>query len=915
MFCRNLCKLGIVATVVLSLLIVYLQIPRYQGINLSINYIIYLYFNFVICLNIFILLHPYPSICFYIYKNNLKFFMEEILIVSSTNIYLKIGTIEINRNGYNNITIKRDEYGIPSIQSETYVDVAYGLGYAHAQDRLWSIQFKRRCSQGRISEIAGEETLRSDILFRELKLDRSAQKKYQNASPHIKKILQAYADGINDYVNSLPALPLEFQIMFDDFEPYLPHHSYSLINLMSFFLTLDMVYEPFRQLLLEKYGEELALKLMGSREEFNFEMTHIMSDEDLMKTGIFENRTEHAIPKDNNVEFSKEYLKRVIQDDIVNMLDGVAKGIKGSNSWVVHGNHTASGKPLLANDPHLETMIPSIWYQSELIWKTNGKTHRAMGATLPGIPFMMIGRTEYASWGITNDIIDNSDYYIEKIQNNTYFYNNEWHPLKESPESIKVRLGQTFNFTLQETHHGPIIKGLFHLMDVKNYQSMDYPVSLSWTALIENDTCMEGLYDLHHAESVQQIEDSFYTVTSPSLNLIYATTDNHIGYYAQGRLPKKPIPGSNHFQDGTDPKNDWLGYYSKEHQPRIVDPSKGFIVTANNKIASDNLIHNVNRAQNSIPRARRITDLLKQGIKEGKKFTPQDFLRMQKDVYDVYASFVVTPVLQVFLLRGEKYLSQQKFSKYRDLLENLYKWDYKMTKESIGATIYISWEHYFFRTYLHEVSDSEDVRIILNMSYMFDHFFLFETKHMSQLVKDKTKEYKKSYCMIKETNPEGDCIKNLVLAFDQAFQHLTEKYGEDVNNWQWGLVHRHRFDHKPFSQTPLKYFFEREYIGEGNRRTINVGGVNHLPDKWDSWYSANYRQVIDMSEKNDSYFVLDTGISENIFSEHYDDQMKLHQVGKAIPMKFANQKDGKNLKTLNITFKKSNQKNNSKKDL
>lgn len=150
-------------------------------------------------------------------------------------------------------------------------------------------------------------------------------------------------------------------------------------------------------------------------------------------------------------------------------------------------------------------------------------------------------------------------------------------------------------------------------------------------------------------------------------------------------------------------------------------------------------------------------------------------------------------------------------------------------------------------------------------------------------------KYLRSYCKIDLINEEGDCVKNLILSFIDALKKLTTEHGENMSaeSWQWGAVHKHRFDHKPFSQTPLRKIFERSYVGEGNRRTINVGGVNHLPNNWESWYSPNYRQVTDLSESNESFYVLDTGISESIFSPHYDDQMKLHAKSEYISMKFS----------------------------
>lgn len=185
--------------------------------------------------------------------------------------------------------------------------------------------------------------------------------------------------------------------------------------------------QSFRHLLMEKYGEDLAMQMMGSREEFNFEMTTVMDEEDLKKMGLYSPRNSTYANRSSTPRVDEDLLTGIVTDDISSMLENVVKGIQGSNSWVVHGNHTASGKPLLANDPHLETLIPSIWYQAELVWKhDDGERHQVIGATLPGLPYMMIGRSNYFSWGITNNIIDIADYYIETIKDGKYLYNSTW---------------------------------------------------------------------------------------------------------------------------------------------------------------------------------------------------------------------------------------------------------------------------------------------------------------------------------------------------------------------------------------------------------------------------------------------------------------------------------------------------------
>ncbi|EGR31980.1 penicillin amidase family protein, putative [Ichthyophthirius multifiliis] len=345
--------------------------------------------------------------------------------------------------------------------------------------------------------------------------------------------------------------------------------------------------------------------------------------------------------------------------------------------------------------------------------KSQQQKNQVQGVNIPGIPFIMIGRNQYTGWGLTNNICDNSDFYQETIRNNSeYLFDGKWIKLKSRIEKIKIKGEKNLlNFTIHETHHGPILKGLFHLLDTKNWQNFQNQVSLSWIGFLEQDYIFEGLLGLQDAQNIDNIQNSIFLMKSPALNIVWATIDNHIGYQAQGLLPKRNFQGNVFIKNGSNPYNDWIGYYNNNEQPRVIDPQKGFIVTANNKVARN-----------------------------------------------------------------------------------------------------------------------------------------------------------------------------------------------DFKKWNWGNVHNHRFDHKPFSQSLLWFIFERSYIGQGNKRTINVGGVNHIPDKWDSWYTANFRMILDFQGIDNSWWVIDTGVSENPFSNFYDDQMKLHEVGEYLKMKFRNGYNNDNEYQQEIVF-------------
>jgi penicillin amidase len=503
------------------------------------------------------------------------------------------------------VRIVRDTWGVPHIFAENEHDLFMAQGYVHAQDRLWQMEWNRNIANGTLATLIGDAGVAADQFTRTMGTLRSAQSDYQLIDPEERTMLDNYSAGVNAYIEShRNRLPLQYTLLGVTPRPWTPIDSLAFGNVISFSLQGNHRLELLRARLLPQIGEEKLQALLP----------------------MYESNKPLIIPQQAN---GYRWLSATSSDkeDYLAQLLGDPNASWGSNNWVVSGSRTTTGKPILANDTHLNQSMPSIWYQNGL----HGGRFNTVGYTRAGVPLVLIGHTERVAWGITNLNPDVQDLYIEKFDNRDnptqVEFNNAWEPLTIIPETIQVKGKDPISFNVYVTRHGPIVN------DVIDTRGQTEPLALSWAAY-GSSTIFHSIVLLNQASNWDEFRNAIRYWDLPSQNFVYADVDGNIGYQASGKVP---IRAPQH--QGTVPVPGWTGEYEWkglipfEELPYSFNPPEGFIGTANNKIVDDSYPYSLAAEWDPGYRARRIIDLLQANDKVSVEYVKQ----MQADTYSLPA--------------------------------------------------------------------------------------------------------------------------------------------------------------------------------------------------------------------------------------------------------------------------------------
>jgi len=711
------------------------------------------------------------------------------------------------------VQVYRDSWGVPHIYADNEDDLFLAQGYTQAQDRLWQMELHRRMGSGTLAEAFGEAALESDKFFRAIGLRRCAAASYQSLNPAMQGVLQSYCRGVNAFISAnKDSLPIEFTIL--GFKPadWAPTDSLAVSELIAWELGKNWEVELTRGHLVQKLGGEKAGQLLAPYPQ----------------TGPL------VIPP----ELMACPLGTVVASGLHQGSDCL-----GSNNWVVDGQKTVSGKPLLANDPHLSVMMPSIWYETGL----HGAGFEVVGVSLPGCPLINIGRNRDISWGITNLPADTQDFYIEKLNPANglqYEAKGEWKRLQVIEEEIKIRgRGEAEKLQVRITRHGPLMDNVI--------KGLEQPLALQWAGY-GNSRLLESVYHLDQAGNWNEFRDALQYWDAPSQNIVYADKDGNIGYQSTGQIPIRnkgqgtvPVPGWTGDYD-------WMGYIPYKELPSVLNPSTHFIATANNKVVSDNYSYFMTYDWSPPYRAQRITDLLK--AKE--KLSVQDFRDIQADVYDIPAGIFTPYVLQL-----EPSTAQEK-----QALEILGKWDYNDRANEPAPAIYQVFYvkllknilqdklgEPLFSDYLRAMGGSGDVHAIF----------------MEGIMRDKDSAwFDDARTPARETR--DDIVKQ---SLADALAELSGKFGPDPAKWQWGDIHATWFRH-PLGRIPgLDAVFSLGPVPTaGSRYTVNVAAFDYS-NPYSVVALPSYRQIIDWSDPDKSLAMHTTGQSGLAFSPHYGDML------------------------------------------
>ncbi|GAB4212267.1 MAG: penicillin acylase family protein [Roseiflexaceae bacterium] len=738
------------------------------------------------------------------------------------------------------VEVLRDASGIPHIRGASEEDALMGLGYVHAQDRLWQMEFQRRIGNGRLSEVLGTTTRQTDIFLRTLGPHRAAARAWSTARPEERRAIEAYVRGINAFISTHHGreLPVEFTILGFEPEPWRPEDVIVWIKMMSWNLGGNWSDELLRAKLIAKIGPDKAAELLPAAAADD----PLILPPDSASAGPGPQPV--AAPAPPVGERTSAGLLAV--DQAIREGLGLGGHLIGSNNWVIGGARSASGKPILANDPHLGAQIPSIWYLAHL----SGGAIDAIGATLPGLPGIVIGHNGRIAWGVTNTGPDVQDLFIERINGDTVEYQGRQEPLTVLTETLKVKGEPDTALRVRVTRHGPLISDAI--------KDSDQALAFRWTALDDQDHTLAAFLAINRARNWQEFTAALSSYHAPMQNFVYADVDGNIGYYAPGALPirakgdgRVPVPGWTG-------EYDWSGYVPFEQLPHSYNPEQGFIVSANNRVAPDSYPYLIGSSFAAPYRALRITEL----VKAKPLNTLDDVAAMQADVRSAHAALLLPLLLQ----------ATPADARSTRALELLRGWDGTMRGDSAAAAVYQAWyAHLPQHVFRDELGDE------LAESYEGDPVAIV----LPTMLRDNA-----AWCDDTRTAGRDNCATTMGLALRDGLAEMAKLQGsDDPSAWRWDKVHIAMFPHNPFDNVPqLQPIFSRSIPNDGDRFTVDVA-----PPRADyrQRHVASYRGIIDLSDLDRSRFMHTVGQSGNPLSPHYSDLLERWQRVEYLPMTFS----------------------------
>ncbi len=740
------------------------------------------------------------------------------------------------------VKVLRDAWGVPQIYAENEHDLFFAQGYVHAQDRLWQMETMRRLGNGTMSAAVGEKAINKDLYYRALGLRRVAEESWSKIDDESRAILEAYAEGINAYADTHRGLrmPLEFTLLGVDYEPWTPVDSLVYGNLLSRLLSGNLSFELIRLMMTSELGEETVGELFPASDP---EMPLIIPE---------------------GVDLYKDFsgLRFDLWDDIEAQA-GYPAGDWGSNDWAVHGDRTASGRPILANDTHLGTLLPSYWYANGL----HGGRFDCVGFSFAGVPLIIIGHNQSIAWGTTNLGPDTQDIYLEKLNDpdnpTQYEFKGEWRDLQIIEETIAVKNGDPQTFKVYFTNHGPIINEFSASMKGGD------PIAVRWT-LADGNSLMRSIFNLNLAANWKEFRDALRDWDTPGQNFVYADTEGNIGYQATGRTPIRveghtgmlPVPGWTG-------EYEWQGYIPFDEMPAVLNPPDGYVATANNKVTPDDYPYILTYDWFPGYRARRITDLLAASTQH----TVETIAAVQADTYSLPAESIRPYMLAI----------QPETDQEAKAIALLRDWDLDLKTDRVGATIYEAWYVFALRNTIgDEMSDT------IETQYLLGNYQRHGTQHvpmMRRLLADPNNAWFDDVTTPDKVETRDDILRRGLV---DALAWLSDEYGKDPNNWTWGRAHVVSFSHLTFGSLPVlsNIFNSRTIPARGDAFTVDAMGFD-----WSAPFGVGHgvsqRMIVDMADFDRMEIILPTGQSEHLFYSHRADMLQMWQDVQYIPMPFS----------------------------
>jgi penicillin G amidase len=758
------------------------------------------------------------------------------------------------------VQIKRDASDVTHIFAQTDADLAFALGYTHAQERSWQLEVNRRVMHGLLSEVFGSTTLETDKLMRSLGITRAAQAQLAQLPSETRDVLGAYANGINAFhANSSQALPPEFHILGIKPGSWQASDSVGWGLMMALDLGGNWGTEFARMAAVQKIPTEQLWQLFpaypGEQPASKTDLSRLYGELGLYANSASSTTKTGAIGADSIRSEGLFGIKKAVQaalhmapPDLANLSRdaGTVEG-KGSNNWVVAGSHSSSGKPLLANDPHLGLGAPAIWYFTRLQSKASGLD--VIGASLPGLPSVVLGRNAHVAWGFTNTGPDVQDLYIERINPANaaqYQTPDGWKDFEKRTDSIPVKGQAPVSYTYRASRHGPVISDAQAQYN-ETIDTKKYAVALLWSALdADNRTVLAG-WNAQKAKSVDQLFEAYADYHSPMQNVVAADTAGAIFYKAIGKFPiRKPDNDIRGIAPapGWDAKYDWAGYVPYAQNP-MDEGKKGWVSTANQRIHAPNYPHFMGQDWATPDRFDRIESLLTAQSKH-------DMASMQK----LHADTVSLPtqrLLPALLKTSSSHPLAQA------ALDQLKSFDGNMLADRAAPLIFAAWADEMARGLIEpKLGEAAFKRMYGKRQFR---------GLVEQALIGQDPSVGAFWCA-----PQS-CAERSGAALGRALDRIQAMQGSDVSAWRWGTAHLARSIHRPFGNVaPLAKYFDVTVPTGGDPWTVNVGQY-WLNEKqpFHNRHAASLRHVFDLADLEKSGFMYQTGQSGLVWSQRYRD--------------------------------------------
>ncbi|MDO3384325.1 penicillin acylase family protein [Gilvimarinus sp. SDUM040013] len=732
------------------------------------------------------------------------------------------------------VLLTYDENGVPYIKAKYDDDAYFALGYVHAQNRLWQMDMNRRFVAGTLSAVLGKESLPSDIFMRTIGAKESASKSLAGIQGKERIVLNSYVAGVNKGIADLSRLPPEYYIKGVKPEPWTALDTLLVMKGMQLQLSFNFQEELLRSALISEYGLSKTNHIMAHVSEL------VLHDADLDYAQLLE-----KVPS-------------ILKDQYKSL---------GSNGWAVSGRHTKSKAPLLVNDPHLANTIPSTFYMASI----KGGGLNVKGATIPGLPFVVIGRNKFVAWGATASKVDTQDLFIEKINpvnDLQYMYDGSYRNVDVVKHSVEIKKDflvdrqQSYDFVVRRTENGPIIS------DLLGAGRKDASYSFRWSAYSDDGGTFKSYLNIGYSRDWNSFNDALVGYVSPVMVFIYADVQGNIGRVAPGAIPIRvkgsgsvPVPGWSS-QWG------WSGWVPREDWPKVFNPKSGIIVAANNNISPESYSYHLTNDWAESIRHDRIYQLLSDSLGRMKN---SDMKSIQMDVQAPY-----------YLSFKEKLLSiSDKHIKINGLKKAVSGWDGQLSVGSKGGAFYSVVIGNFYNEML-----IDDYGVLDRKGNGAAALGVILKQNTMRLVANALHNPDNPWCDDLYTKIIESCDDIFLRAVNISQVELIKRLSSNIEDWAWGDLHKSHYPHYPLSKKKHRSMlqsagesfwspaFHRSRASSGGVETLNVApySLEEL-NKYQQYVGPVYRQIADMSKSVSLGYALPTGQSGNIFSRHYDDMM------------------------------------------